>query len=168
MITVAIIIPSSSARTAFLKSTSRSAAAGVFLAAKSGFYFNIQRANGANLALQKGVIARCDSMETESLSADTLVDSRRKRTVTAFCSGISCFLEEGALSKDSSVSQLFPSARLNGRMGDGMTKGSYTNFLKKKRVFVIGIVMLLLAAGVFLAAKPPDGKKSHWSAPISG
>ncbi len=49
-------------------------AAGVFLAAKSGFYFNIQRANGANLALQKGVIARCDSMETESLSADKAID----------------------------------------------------------------------------------------------
>lgn len=53
-------------------------AAGMLLAVKSRFYFgdsNVSTAeNGVNLALQKGVTARCDSMETEELSADKAID----------------------------------------------------------------------------------------------
>ncbi len=53
-------------------------AAGIFLAVKFGFNVwdsgGSETENSANLALQKGVRARCDSMETEELSADKAID----------------------------------------------------------------------------------------------
>ncbi len=53
-------------------------AAGIFCAVKFGFDFNAlgssSSRNSANLALQKGVKATCDSMETEALSADKAID----------------------------------------------------------------------------------------------
>lgn len=53
-------------------------AAGMFFAVKSGFIFektgNAASENIENLALQRGVKASCDSMETEELSADKAID----------------------------------------------------------------------------------------------
>ena len=53
-------------------------AAGIFLVIKFGFNIldsgGSETENSANLALQQGVRARCDSMETEELSADKAID----------------------------------------------------------------------------------------------